>query len=142
MTYQTRFTTSSSGADVWASFAQSGKLENLQDETPTLPGETIGAAVAVTLKLAPGAIRELIFSLAWDMPLARSGFCTPYYRRYTQFYGAEGNAAPLMARDALLAYPAWEEQIEAWQKPILEDDHLPDWYRMALFNELYYLVDS
>ncbi len=142
VTYQTRFTTSSSGADVWTSFAQSGKLENLQDETPTSPGETIGAAVAVTLKLAPGASRELVFSLAWDMPQARSGFGTPYYRRYTQFYGVEGNAAPLMARDALLSYPAWEEQIEAWQKPLLENDHLPDWYRMALFNELYYLVDG
>ncbi|MGD0005713.1 MAG: GH116 family glycosyl-hydrolase, partial [Anaerolineaceae bacterium] len=103
VTYQTRFTTSSSGRDVWTSFAQNGKLENLQDKTLTSPGETIGAAVAVTLKLAPGASRELVFSLAWDMPLARSGFGTPYYRRYTQFYGTEGNAAPLMARDALLA---------------------------------------
>ncbi len=142
VTYQTRFGASSRGADVWDSFAQSGKLENLEDETPTSPGETIGGAVAVTLKLAPGASREVVFSLAWDMPLARSGFGTPYYRRYTQFYGTEGNAAPAMARDALLAYPAWEEQIDAWQKPILEDNTLPDWYRMALFNELYYLVDG
>jgi non-lysosomal glucosylceramidase len=142
VTYQTRFSTSSSGADVWDSFAQNGKLENLEDETPTSPGETIGGAVAVTFKLAPGASGEVIFSLAWDMPLARSGFGTPYYRRYTQFYGTEGNAAPVMARDALLAYPGWEEQIDAWQKPVLEDNNLPDWYRMALFNELYYLVDG
>jgi non-lysosomal glucosylceramidase len=142
VTYQTRFAAASRGADVWGSFAQNGKLENLEDETPTSPGETIGGAVAVTLKLAPGASREVVFSLAWDMPLARSGFGTPYYRRYTQFYGTQGNAAPVMARDALLAYPAWEEQIDAWQKPILEDNNLPDWYRMALFNELYYLVDG
>ena len=142
VTYQTRFAALSSGADVWGSFAQTGKLENLEDETPTSPGEIIGAAVAVTLNLAPGASREVVFSLAWDMPLARSGFGTPYYRRYTQFYGTEGNAAPVMARDALLAYPAWEEQIDAWQKSVLEDDRLPDWYRMALFNELYYLVDG
>jgi non-lysosomal glucosylceramidase len=72
VTYQTRFAASSSGADVWSSFAQNGKLENLEDETPTSPGETIGGAVAVTFKLAPGASCEVVFSLAWDMPLARS----------------------------------------------------------------------
>ncbi|KAE9446826.1 hypothetical protein C3L33_21281, partial [Rhododendron williamsianum] len=33
----------------------------------------------------------------------------------------------------------WESHIEAWQKPILEDKRLPEWYPVALFNELYYL---
>ncbi len=142
VTYQARFAASSRADDVWSSFAHTGKLENLPDETPTSPGESIGAALGVTLTLAPGACREIVFSLAWDMPLARSGFGTPYYRRYTQFYGTEGQAAPTMAGEALQAFPTWEEQIEAWQKPILEDERLPDWYRMALFNELYYLVEG
>jgi len=167
VTYQTRFAAHSSGADIWDDFAQDGRLENLEDQTLTRPpsplqvhqgcgayssvhpkgvpegvGEAIGAGVAVTLTLAPGASRELAFSLAWDMPLVRSGFGTEYYRRYTQFYGTQGNAAPLMGRDALLNYPDWEAQIEAWQNPILDNPNLPDWYKMALFNELYYLVDG
>ncbi|KAF2290448.1 hypothetical protein GH714_013247 [Hevea brasiliensis] len=33
----------------------------------------------------------------------------------------------------------WESQIEAWQRPILEDKRLPEWYPITLFNELYYL---
>eukprot|EP01018_Ginkgo_biloba_P006467 Gb_16217 [translate_table: standard] len=28
----------------------------------------------------------------------------------------------------------------SWQKPILQDEKLPDWYRVTLFNELYYFV--
>ena len=32
--------------------------------------------------------------------------------------------------------------IEKWQRPILEDNNLPDWYKQALFNELYYLVEG
>ena len=31
---------------------------------------------------------------------------------------------------------------DAWQAPILADPARPDWYKGALFNELYYLVDG
>ena len=37
---------------------------------------------------------------------------------------------------------AWRAAIEAWQAPILEDPDRPDWYKAALFNELYFLVDG
>ncbi len=29
-----------------------------------------------------------------------------------------------------------------WQRPVLSDPRLPDWYKSALFNELYVLVDG
>ena len=32
--------------------------------------------------------------------------------------------------------------IDAWQAPILADTARPDWYKGALFNELYFLVDG
>ncbi|KAF2563866.1 hypothetical protein F2Q70_00017315 [Brassica cretica] len=35
-------------------------------------------------------------------------------------------------------YGNWESQIEEWQNTILLDTSLPDWYRVTLFNELYY----
>lgn len=38
-----------------------------------------------------------------------------------------------------LEHTSWESQIEAWQRPILEDKRLPEWYPITLFNELYYL---
>ena len=29
-----------------------------------------------------------------------------------------------------------------WQKPVLEDPELPDWFKSAVFNELYFLADG
>jgi non-lysosomal glucosylceramidase len=36
----------------------------------------------------------------------------------------------------------WESAIIAWQQPVLDDPDLPGWYKMALFNELYYVADG
>jgi non-lysosomal glucosylceramidase len=108
----------------------------------SLPGETIGAAVAAKVKVPPGESRDLIFALAWDMPLARFGSGTAWYRRYTRFYGRDGRAAEAIIRDAIRNHPSWEERIVAWQKPVLDDPDLPDWYKSALFNETYYIADG
>jgi len=138
----TRFQANSAAADLWQDFSQDGKLADHADTSQAAPGQAIGAALVVTLHLPPHGSQEVAFSLAWDMPLVRSGFGTPYYRRYTQFYGTLAGAAPQIARDALIHYPDWEAQIESWQQPILSNPDLPDWYKMALFNELYYLVEG
>ena len=37
VTYQTRWAAHSRGADIWDDFAQDGRLENLEDQTPTSP---------------------------------------------------------------------------------------------------------
>ena len=142
ITYRTRFDPAGDGSEVWQDFAADGKLDDIQDESISMPGERIAAALAVTLTLEPGESASIPFALAWDMPLVRSGYGTPYHRRYTIFYGASGGAATRIAQDALLNYPQWEEMIEEWQKPILEDKQLPEWYKAALFNELYYITDG
>ena len=36
----------------------------------------------------------------------------------------------------------WAAAIDAWQAPILADPARPDWYKGALFNELYFMVDG
>jgi non-lysosomal glucosylceramidase len=61
-------------------------------------------------------------------------------RRYTKFYGTSPRAALDLVHDALTNYKRWEEDIEAWQNPILRDERLPEWYKFTLFNELYFLV--
>lgn len=137
-----RFIASGDGAEVWEDFTHDGKLDNIEDLRPAAEGEKIGAALAVTLTLPAGESREVAFALAWDMPLVRSGYGSRYYRRYTQFYGQAGEAAAAIACDTLRHSAEWEEQIEGWQNPILADASLPDWYKMALFNELYYVVDG
>ncbi len=142
LTTCTRFVTSDAGAALWNDFATDGALEDNDDESPSAPGESIGAAVAARVHLLPGQTATLPFVLAWDMPIARFGWGSGWYRRYTRFYGREGNAATRIARDALQHYRAWEAQIEAWQQPLLDNPDLPDWYKSLLLNETYYLVDG
>lgn len=142
ISYRSRFQSNADGRDLWADFAGDGRLDNLADPNPAAPGESIGAALAARVQLPAGASRQVAFALAWDMPLARFALGTAWYRRYTRFYGRAGDAAARIALDALGQYPEWEEQIQAWQQPVLSDAELPGWYKAALFNEAYYLVDG
>ncbi|HLF25013.1 MAG TPA: non-lysosomal glucosylceramidase [Anaerolineae bacterium] len=141
LSYRTRFD-AADGADVWTDFAADGSLENVDDQEPSQSGESIGAALVATIELNPGETRNIPFALAWDFPITEFGSGTQWYKRYTRFYGATGREAFTIAADALARYPEWEAAIDAWQKPILDDPDRPDWYKTALFNELYYLVDG
>jgi non-lysosomal glucosylceramidase len=136
------FDASGDGGELWGDFCADARLDDAEDERPSAPGAAVGAAVAATMVLAPGEAREVAFSLSWDMPLARFGEGRAWYRRYTRYYGREGDAAPLLARDALRNCSEWERRIEDWQRPVLADPEAPDWYAGALFNELYYVVDG
>jgi non-lysosomal glucosylceramidase len=65
-----------------------------------------------------------------------------WWKRYTRTWGRSGERAFDLARHALDRMGVWREAIEAWQRPVLESTDRPDWYKAALFNELYYLVDG
>jgi len=136
------FAANGDGSDVWDSFSRHARLEEAGEGAPSLPGAAVGAALAATVNVPSGEKREVAFALSWDMPLARFGEGRAWYRRYTRWYGRKGEAAPRLARDALREYPDWEKRIAAWQKPVLDDTGIPDWYKSALFNELYYVVDG
>ncbi|WCJ34837.1 Beta-glucosidase GBA2 type family protein [Euphorbia peplus] len=127
--------------DMWNEIKTHGSFDNLDCEkiSPSVQGSMIGAAIAATVKVPPNSIRTVTFSLAWDSPEVRfSG--RSYNRRYTKFYGNLGEAAADIAHDAILEHTRWEAEIEAWQRPILEDKRFPEWYPVTLFNELYYLT--
>jgi non-lysosomal glucosylceramidase len=96
------------------------------------------ASVAVP----PHGKKIVTFALAWDSPEVRFPSGKSYKRCYTKFYGSDGNAATNLVRDALIEHRNWESAIESWQRPILQDDKLPLWCRVTLFNELYYLVSG
>ena len=139
---QVRFNPEGDGSDVWHSFVETGKLENRKNSLPSARGEKIAAAVAVGGKIRAKSSAKFVFALAWDMPRVHMGVGREYFRRYTVFLGKRGNAGPALVKEALTNYPAWERKIEAWQKPILGDSTLPDWYKAALMNELYYIVEG
>ena len=142
VTYLSRFVTNGDGADIWDDFSADGALSNLDDQTASERREVLGGGVAVTFTLQPGETLEAPFSLAWDMPVMEFGSGTKWYKRYTAFYGRSGDNAAQMAQDALLSRDDWRQQIIDWQAPILADEERPLWYKTALFNELYFLVDG
>ena len=140
--YQSRWNPDGDGAEVWDSFAADGCLADKQDETPADPGEQIACAIAVKFTIKPGKTKEIPFTLAWDFPITEFKQGINYYRRYTDFFGRNGKNVWGMVRTALKHGDWWREKIEAWQNPILQREDLPDWFKMALFNELYLLADG
>lgn len=140
--YLSRWHPNSDGAEVWDYFAADGSLPDKQDETPADPGEQIACAIAIRLTIKPGKTKQIPFVLAWDLPITEFKQGINYYRRYTDFFGRNGHNGWSIIRTALKHSDYWREQIEAWQQPILQGHDLPDWFKMALFNELYLLADG
>ena len=129
------------GSAVWDYFAMNGSLPDHQDETPAAPGEQIAAAIVLRFTVRPGKTRKIPFILAWDLPVTEFAPGVSYFRRYTDFFGRTGKNAWSIVRTALKHSDLWRERIETWQTPILKQD-LPNWFKMALFNELYLLADT
>jgi non-lysosomal glucosylceramidase len=142
VSYRSKFETSGDGADVWADFAADGALDNIDDTTPSQKRAFPGGAIAVTFELAPGETISAPMVLTWDVPVMTFGLGEQWYKRYTAFFGREGNHAWDIAAEGLARQDEWRAAIEAWQNPILEDESRPLWYKTALFNELYYVADG
>ncbi|MBD6620226.1 bile acid beta-glucosidase [Komarekiella sp. 'clone 1'] len=140
--HHTRWNPVGTGEDVWQNFAQDGSLPNYIDANPAVEGEQLGAAIAIRFTLQPGENLEIPFVLAWDFPITEFAAGVNYYRRYTDFFGNSGNNAWAIASTALQEYQSWRSQIQNWQQPILDREDLPDWFKMALFNELYDLTSG
>jgi non-lysosomal glucosylceramidase len=139
--YRARFDARFDGA-TWADFAADAALDNVDDATRSAAGESIGAAVCGTVTLGPGQKRTVRFAIAWDLPLVEFGAGRQWRKRYTRTWGSLGNRSVDLVRHALASADRWRASIDAWQAPIVEDESLPAWYRAALFNELYFLVDG
>eukprot|EP01127_Copromyxa_protea_P022331 TRINITY_DN796_c0_g1_i2.p1 TRINITY_DN796_c0_g1~~TRINITY_DN796_c0_g1_i2.p1 ORF type:complete len:818 (-),score=164.66 TRINITY_DN796_c0_g1_i2:46-2499(-) len=127
---------------VWNKFKTDGKLDNSTTETKSVEGKTIAGAISVSERVGKGQSVKITFTLTWDTPIARFSSGKAYYRRYTKFYGTSGDAVQKIASDALKNYPNWIKAINQWQDTILSNEKLSKEYKMALFNELYYLVDG
>ncbi|MEH2157179.1 GH116 family glycosyl hydrolase [Nostoc sp.] len=130
------------GEEIWESFAKDGSLPNYLDTTPVANNTQLGAAMALRFPLQPGETLEIPFVLAWDLPVTEFATGVNYYRRYTDFFGKNGNNAWAIASTALQEYQSWRSQIQTWQQPILDREDLPSWFKMALFNELYDLTSG
>ena len=139
--YHTRWNPDGNGKDLWDSFSLTGELENVEDASVS-SGEQIGGAIALKFTLAPGETQQIPFSLSWDLPVTEFAAGKGALRRYTDFFGSGGQNAWAIASQAVENYARWQTNIQNWQQPILDRTDLPDWFKMALFNELYDLASG
>ena len=141
VTYLATYPASGDGAEVWKPFSRDGRLPNLAPPTAS-SGDPLAGAFAVRFTLAPHQSRTVPMALSWDLPVVQFGGGRKWVRHYTKFFGDEGSHAWQIARAALDHREEWSQAIDAWQKPIITDEHKPAWYRGELFNELYDLADG
>ncbi|KAH7445901.1 hypothetical protein KP509_01G027700 [Ceratopteris richardii] len=132
-----------SSKQMWSQMKEHGSFAprnwDLKPSPPSSQGSSIGAAVAAKVIVPSHEKKHVVFALVWDSPEVKFVKGKSYHR-YTQFYGVDGKAAKNLAHDAICGYQEWEQEIERWQSPTLNDENLPEWYKVTLFNELYYLV--
>ncbi|XP_043934461.1 non-lysosomal glucosylceramidase isoform X1 [Protopterus annectens] len=144
VSHLTAFNPSGMGHEVWRDLMQDGELDSPAGKScPTEKGEKTAAAVAASCVVRARGQHCLEFCLAWDMPKIYFGSREKeHLRRYTRYFGSSGDAASELCHYALTHYKEWEQKIDNWQRPILENRSLPDWYKSALFNELYFIADG
>ncbi|KAL6179593.1 hypothetical protein ACLB2K_051106 [Fragaria x ananassa] len=99
-----------SAKDMWNEIKQHGSFDGLNSAETSLPSEQ-GSSIGA--------------AIAASVTVPPDG--SPYIL-YFYFFCLSN-----------IEHHNWESQIEAWQRPILEDKRLPEWYPVTLFNELYYL---
>lgn len=141
VTYQTTFIADRDGAEVWTPFSKDGRLAD-GDFHWISSGETLAGAIAVRFTLKPGEKRVIPMVVSWDLPLVEFGTGRKWYRHYTDFFGTSGTNALKIAQEGLTHAAAWSDALDAWQAPYVNDNSKPEWYRSALFNELYILADG
>ena len=141
ISHQTTFDANGDGSMVWGPFAKEGRLAN-DDQGWTSSDEDLAGAIALRFTLEPGQKKVIPMVIAWDLPMVEFGSGRRWYRRYTDFYGTEGNHAWKIAQDALDAASGWSDSIDAWQAPYYADGSKPLWYRGMLFNEMYIVADG
>ena len=131
--------------DLWADFAADGRLTTLDRRPARDPAPPAGRGRRRRRdrrRSRPGERRSVRFALAWDLPIVEFGAGRRWWKRYTRDWGRSGTRAWDLARHALAEAPAWRRAIEALAGADPRRPERPDWYKTALFNELYFLVDG
>lgn len=138
-----------SGDKIWKDLSEDGELTksdaNIEMKSKeTAKNQECAAAVCCKCHVPAGSgTKQMEFCLSWDMPVVHfKSKGQSYGRRYSRWFGQKGDAAPQLCAYALQNYSNWEQKIEEWQGPILENLNLPAWYKSALFNELYFVSDG
>ncbi|KJH46851.1 hypothetical protein DICVIV_07088 [Dictyocaulus viviparus] len=132
------FDPSKSGAAVWNSLLDTGDLP-VEDSECSPSRSELAVGICNRLQLPSKSDGTVVYALAWDMPDVTFGASKRWYkRRYTRFV----RGASCLCSRAIRRFAQWERLLDDWQKPVLENPNLPDWYKSAIFNELYFMTDG
>ncbi len=142
VSYHTTFNTMGSGEEIWDPFVKTGALSNQNESNPSQKGSPIGGALCVTARIPADSSITFPMVIAWDIPIMTFGDGRQWFKRYTKFFGSDGQQIKKIIQSAFQNYSSWDQQIEKWQKPILTDPNISDWLKMTLLQELYYIADG
>ncbi|VDN99621.1 unnamed protein product, partial [Rodentolepis nana] len=144
----------STAAKMWTDLGRNGHLSNdntgyyVEGKSKGQP--LIGIATCASFKMGKASSNsspceeKCEFYLVWNMPRVHFGTAIiAYKRRYTRWFTED----TVRGACELLTYASknvnsWNEAIDSWQNPILQDSGLPAWYKSSIFNELYYVADG
>lgn len=131
-----KFDPCSTGERIWNDLKEHGHLtEASVDEH--LKSKDVAAAVAAQVVVKGQRTADLEFTLNWDMPIINFYNKTKNHSKYyTKYFGQAGESGPKIADYALQNCSKWEQQIDNWQRPILED-------RLARNREIFHpIIDT
>ncbi|TVU39518.1 hypothetical protein EJB05_12941 [Eragrostis curvula] len=127
--------------EMWGTMVQDGSFDRDNFDAgasmPSSPGDTVCAAVSASTWVEPYGRCTIVFALAWSSPKVKFKKGSTYYS-VLDLAILTGDIQNFM--EPHQEYKHWEEEIDKWQTPILHDERLPEWYKITLFNELYFLV--
>ena len=132
-----------SGDQIWQPLYGAGLLDSTETATQvTNKGEEVAAAVSARCIVPSGEARDVELCLAWDSPVVKFGNGLKKYKRYYTRYFDGPEAGRKICSHALTTYSQWESIIDQWQESVLENTELSEWFKSAIFNELYYIADG
>jgi non-lysosomal glucosylceramidase len=133
VSYVTSWNADGDGNDIWENFSSGGKLKN-----GGLDASNKGAAIAVKAVLKPGEEKVIPIVIAWDFPVVVFGRGTQWWKKYTRHFDRSGSNGLKIVKESLNNYVKWEQAMDAWMNPVINNPKYPDWLKTAAFNELYY----
>ena len=132
--------------ELWENFSKRGSLhskEKIGGDDALSGSEPDSGAICQKVIVPPKSSVVVEFALSWDTHNAAWGTGKSVRRRHSTFFPNDSElASAAMCDIALKSYGDWEQKIESWQQPILNNERLPEWFRTMVFNELYYLSDG
>lgn len=136
------FDPNSKGSDLWNELKKNGEFDKPKTSLNNQMFGEMAVGIAAKFTINPSESKEVEMNLVWDMPtISFPEKQKTYNKFYTKKFGLENSILKIVAF-AFKNYAQWEEQIYDWQKDILNNSKLPDWYKSAIFNETYYVSDG